>query len=348
MKNHTNYHNLSLQHNTDEKYVKTVSGQIVIPVNDENLIKQVLYISHDMSGHFGQQKTMSIIERSIAIPGLYKITREYINQCEICLTTNAFPSKEGRGAVTPYYSRPGESIAMDLRGKLPTINGFNHIMMIVDANTKKWYTKALKGCKTEDVIQGLEEYMANNPTPKHIRLDQARGHISGEMKTWATRRNIELDFLAAGHHSANSLAERSIGTLNLLMSKHLLQRNTKDWTQILNETTDKYNLCPNMSGKSPIENERESERPIDILSMKLRERGETSQKKDNEGNKLVGKNATYKLRNREIFGPRNSLVSKIIKQRKHQVQLANGLWRHKDQLRIVKDKKNPKRSVELE
>ena len=80
-----------------------------------------------------------------------------------------------------------------------------------------------------------------------------------------------------------------------------------------------------MSGRSPIENERESEKPSDILSMKLRERGETSQKKNDEENELVGKNATYKLRNREIFGPRNSMVSKIVRQRKHQVQLANGL-----------------------
>ena len=90
-----------------------------------------------MAGHLGVNKTIKKIRTRFYWQGLSDDVETYIRQCPRCNQAKnpPKPRKAPLGSIPVGY--PLEKVCLDLVGALPkSINGFEHIVVVVDLFTK--------------------------------------------------------------------------------------------------------------------------------------------------------------------------------------------------------------------
>jgi len=125
----------------------TLSAEGLLLLNDRiyvpdvpDLRLQVLNHKHDhpISGHFGQNKTLELIQREYAWPHMRDFIKDYCNSCTPCRQLKA-PRHKPYGLLKQLLipSRPWNSISMDFIEHLLPSLGFTAILVIVDRLTKQ-------------------------------------------------------------------------------------------------------------------------------------------------------------------------------------------------------------------
>ena len=107
---------------------------IYIPDTDD-LRLRVLRCKHDhiLSGHPGQNKTVELIRRDYTWPGLREFVKKYCKSCTVCMRTKPQRHKPyGLLKQLPIPIRPWNSISMDFIETLPTSDGCDSILVVVD------------------------------------------------------------------------------------------------------------------------------------------------------------------------------------------------------------------------
>jgi Integrase zinc binding domain len=116
-----------------------IDQQILIP-DSGDLRLHVLQSFHDhpVSGHFGVNKTLSVIQQEYTWPNIWEYVADYVKSCTTCARSKAKQHKPyGLLCQLPILLRPWESISMDFIKQLPNSEGFTAILVVVDHFTKQ-------------------------------------------------------------------------------------------------------------------------------------------------------------------------------------------------------------------
>ena len=90
-----------------------------------------------MSGHFGLNKTLVLVERFYDWPKMQRDVRRYVEQCGICQKAKGTSSNEKLYNPLPIPNRPWECISMDFIVGLPrTKIGLDSVFFVVDRFSK--------------------------------------------------------------------------------------------------------------------------------------------------------------------------------------------------------------------
>ncbi|CCO36910.1 Retrotransposable element Tf2 155 kDa protein type 1 [Rhizoctonia solani AG-1 IB] len=115
-----------------------LKGKIFVP-KDETIRNLILESRHDAlaAGHPGQARTLELISRTYYWSSMKKFVNSYVNHCKTCIRakpTNQLPVGLLKPLQTP--ERPWEDIAYDMIVGLPSSEGFDAILTVIDRFSK--------------------------------------------------------------------------------------------------------------------------------------------------------------------------------------------------------------------
>ena len=100
---------------------------------------EILRQRHDSktAGHLGISKTFKLVSKEFWWPGQFKYVKEYVRGCEIC-QRNKVDRHLPYGLLQPLpiSKKPWASISLDFIVKLPQVQQFDSILVVVDRFTK--------------------------------------------------------------------------------------------------------------------------------------------------------------------------------------------------------------------
>jgi hypothetical protein len=184
---------------------------LVVPTERGQL--EVLAQLHDapLGGHPGRRKTLQAVKRQFWWSGMDDFIRRYVQSCDRCQRTKLqHKSPSGLLRPLPIPTDLWRSISLDFIVKLPTSNGFNSILVVVDRLSKMAHFIA---CNESITSPELAELMLRNVfrlhgLPDEIISDRGPQMIAGFWKALLTRLQIERKLSTARHPQTNGQTER--------------------------------------------------------------------------------------------------------------------------------------------
>ena len=113
-------------------------GKIWIP-NNEELRMSLIRKNHDdhLAGHGGTAKTTELDSRQYYWPGLREMIKQYVKNCNICQRSKVVQhAPYGMLQSNEVPTQPWKSIAIDFITDLPTSDGYDTVLVVIDCLTK--------------------------------------------------------------------------------------------------------------------------------------------------------------------------------------------------------------------
>jgi hypothetical protein len=119
-------------------------GHLCVPSSERaKMIWEVHYSR--VTGHFGVEKTMAILQKYFYWSNLRQDVRKYIKSCTSCTISKPTIKKKGLYTSLPTPGRPWESISMDYMSGLPsTKHGNDFVFVVIDIFSKMSIMMACK------------------------------------------------------------------------------------------------------------------------------------------------------------------------------------------------------------
>ena len=116
-------------------------GKVYIP-KDDILRTEIIRLYHGIlvGGHGGQWKTVKLVTRNFWWPGVIKKIKQYMEGCDFCQRNkNCTEQLVGKLMPNSIPKKPWTYILADFITKLPLVQGYNSILVVVDQLTKMVY-----------------------------------------------------------------------------------------------------------------------------------------------------------------------------------------------------------------
>ena len=119
-----------------EDGIMLYKGLVYIP-NNEALKRKVVQLFHDnLMGHPGQWKTLELISWEYYWPGMTEFVKAYIKGCATCQTIKIRPPVKVLIKPNEIPEAIWETMTMDFITDLPTSNGYDNIITVVNHHSK--------------------------------------------------------------------------------------------------------------------------------------------------------------------------------------------------------------------
>ena len=196
----------------EEDRVAYMEGRVYVP-NNKELKEEILREHYDPAdvGHPGQHRMQELIKRTYWWPGLKEDVKKYIQGCVKCQQNKVqYQRKAGELHPLKISEGPWQDISIDMIGPLPSSNGMNAIVVIVDRFTK---IIRLKATTTNISLEGIakvyrDEIWKIYGVPKTILSDRGPQFASKFMedftKVLGTKRKLSMAY----HPQTNGQTER--------------------------------------------------------------------------------------------------------------------------------------------
>ena len=156
--------------------LKQSSGEL-----SENAMR-VLATQLKLSGHFGRDKTVALIQSKVYFPGFRQKTIEFIKSCVACQHVKCggkFEKGSENLKPIPVPRMPMRQIGIDCITNLPkTEEGYDTIVTAIDYTSKWPESKPLKGKFAEGVAEFMYELVCHHGAAKIHISDQGREFVN--------------------------------------------------------------------------------------------------------------------------------------------------------------------------
>lgn len=245
------------------KDYKVEEGRIFRKVGDSNKwvvpssIKwRVVRDAHDEMGHYGEEKTLKILQRYYWFPRMKQYVKKYLKSCVEC-AYHKIPGgkREGELHNIPRVPVPFYVVHMDHLGPFPEGSGKNkYILAYIDNFTKYTVLKAVKDVGTKLAGKMVEDVINIFGTPKYLITDQGTAFSAKQFEDVCTENSITHIKNATATPRANGQVERLNRTILTAVTTMYKQEDGKDWDKNLKIIQWSINSMPNKTtGKTPHE-----------------------------------------------------------------------------------------------
>ena len=223
--------------------------KVVLPVSKR---KELMRGAHEEWGHQGVARTMALVKRNVAWPGLHEDVKNYVARCKTC----AVAKEEGVSAKTRLgtveASRPWEVLAMDFTVLEPAKDGKENVLIVTDVFSKFAWAFPTKNQRASTVARILVEEIFNRfGCPERVHSDQGRNFESQLMEELCKYYQIKKSRTTPYHPQGNGVCERFNRTLHAMLST-LGREQREHWPRHLSSLTAIYNSTPHaVTGFSP-------------------------------------------------------------------------------------------------
>lgn len=221
--------------------------QHVVPEGERHYIWQ-LY--HERAGHWGPEKTVSLIQRKFFWPQLAKEVTDWCAQCQQCVLHKAPNSRPVH--LTPILtSAPLELLAVDFLSIGHPEDAYHNVLVMVDHFTKYAWAAATRDQTATTTAKVLwNKVIQPFGTPKRLLSDQGPNFESHLLKELCKLYNMAKSHTTPYHTAGNGTCERFNRTLLGLLGT--LGEDKRNWHEHLSEVLQVYNNTVHSStGYSP-------------------------------------------------------------------------------------------------
>ena len=228
---------------------------IYIPDTDD-LRLRVLRCKHDhiLSGHPGQNKTVELIRRDYTWPGLREFVKKYCKSCTVCMRTKPQRHKPyGLLKQLPIPIRPWNSISMDFIETLPTSDGCDSILVVVDRSSKQGiFIPTTIHCTSEDLaLLFIIHVFSKHGIPEHVTSDRGPEFVSRFFRSLGKALDMKLHYTSGYHPEGDGQTERTNQTLEQYL-RIFCNYQQDNWKTLLPLAEFAYNNAPSATtGISP-------------------------------------------------------------------------------------------------
>ena len=217
---------------------------IYIP-RDKSIQQKVLQLHHDhpLAGHFGEDKTFSLLSRTFYLPNLRQVVHHYVQGCQLCAKTKHSRHKPyGQLLPLPVPERPWQSISMDFIVKLPLSNGFDSILVVVDRFSKMSHfvpcNETVSAAQLCDLL--FNHVYKHHGFPESIITDRGSTFMSHYFQDLAKRFQVSNKMSTAYHPQTDGQTERVNGVLEQYLRAYV-NYEQDNWASLLPQAEFAYN-----------------------------------------------------------------------------------------------------------
>lgn len=198
------------------------------PIVPTDFRRSVFEIVHNMS-HPGVKATVRLISKKFIWHGLKKQVASWTKQCHNCQSSKV--QRHVRAPMETFHV-PGKRfshINIDLVGPLPPSKGFNHLLTIIDRNTRWPEAIPLQNTTTEECARALiSNWISRFGIPADITSDRGSQFTSTLWKQMANRLGVHIHHTTAYHPQSNGMIERFHRSLKSSLKARLTTPNWVD------------------------------------------------------------------------------------------------------------------------
>lgn len=229
--------------------------QFYVPsTRDLRLLVTKQYHNALTAGHPGRRKTLKLVGRQYWWPGMRNYINHYVDTCdECCRAKSKRHQPYGNLKSLPIPPYPWSSISMDLIEQLPSSNGFNSILVVVDRLTKQAiFTPTTTNLTAEELARlYVTHVFSKHGLPQNIVSDRGSEFTSRFWRAFSEMLGIDLLFSTAFHPETDGQTER----VNQVLEQYLrtyADYKQSNWASLLPLAEFAYNNSPHSStGVSP-------------------------------------------------------------------------------------------------
>jgi hypothetical protein len=194
-----------------------INQRILVPESGD-LWLRVLQSFHDhlVSGHFGVNKALSVIQWKYTWPNIREFVADYVKSCTTCARSKAKQHKPyGLLCQLPVLFCPWKSISMDFIEQLPDSEGFTTILVVVDRFNKQAFF-----ILTDDTITSAQlaelfiiHVFSKHGVPSHVTSNRGSKFVSRFFCSLGKALNMKLHFTSGYHPEGDGQTEQVNQTL---------------------------------------------------------------------------------------------------------------------------------------
>lgn len=222
------------------------------------LRREVLERHHDnpLAGHFGEKRTIDLVQRQYYWPGLSTFVKSYVRGCHVCRRNKSSTHKiYGLLEPHPQPEGPWTRVGLDfITGLPPTKAKHDAILVIIDAYTKHAHFEPVryKGLGAKETARLIRQRLIRyHGIPKVWITDRGSQFVNGFTKHLCKRLNVEHFPTTAYHPSGDGQTERVNAPLEAYLRAYV-NYTQDDWDDWLDIAEAAYNNSAHaVTGVSP-------------------------------------------------------------------------------------------------
>ena len=165
-----------------------------------NLIKEKH--SGGLAGHFGIDKTLSLLKEKYYWPQMYKDVKKFVKSCGVCQVAKGVIQNTGLYTPIIVPEKPWTEISMDFVLGLPkTMKGYDSIFVVVDRFSKMDHFIPCKKTSDAEYVAKIffKEIVRLHGLPRSIISDRDSKFVGYFWKTLWKKMGTELKFSSTFH-----------------------------------------------------------------------------------------------------------------------------------------------------
>lgn len=224
---------------------KSKIPRIHIPVHMRVPLIQRMHIDR-YSGHYGKKKTIARLRNHYLWANMAADVEKVLRMCTQCWQhSGAKLHKLPKGILPKGW--PGEIVAMDLFGPLPTtVRGYTVVLVIID-HFSRWVELApLRKAEAADVAAILRDrWVPQHGVPQVLLSDNGPQFVSEVIRSFCTSIGARKLYSTPYHPKGNSIVESFMRTLKRALSA-LVEWDGKQWDLHLSAVSFAHNTTPHI------------------------------------------------------------------------------------------------------
>ena len=182
--------------------------RLVVPIKER---EEIIRLSHDTrtGGHWGRDKTVSLVSKGCYWPTMRRDIELYVSSCDICSRQKNKP--KNRAHLANFQAGlPGERIHMDYMGPFPVSSSGNRYVLVIIDQFTKWIEICAVPSQSADVTADtlVKVWISRFGMPRIIHTDQGRTFESHLFRELCRHLEIQKTRTTAYRPSSNGQVER--------------------------------------------------------------------------------------------------------------------------------------------